>query len=1109
MGLLTRLLEQKHNTERDRVKFEFERDQSILTNPNSSEAQYQAALERMIDAAAPTPAHAKGMKAIFPKLLQRNLGSDPQTGQPYNRGMANASGVDSTTGDSVAWGPNGEITRTPRAGMGGQQQPQGQQQQQPSMRQQPQLGTAMPNSWDGGYSGLDGQPHTADGYRTPKPTDSTGVNSTLPMGADGRPRLSNHGEYDGGVPPAAGIVPGVDDSGIGGTGIAQLAGNDLTASATTFNDRQPSVYGPFSLAGKATGSGSGSDDADTGEVDSSPAAGFDAGIGAGFVKNPAAAAQKKSTSDATAVTGNAGAGTDNSAARLPDPFSAYQGRNFEPSATSDDGHLLNVAKGSRPTIQKGPYNTPTDPFDAFKPGTTHGEDQVNQWWQMGGVPIDMSRGLPPVNTSKPPKKRMIPSGQSWKQEQPYSPQNLIGAGEGEDVNSLPRLAITQGGSDNRYRAYNGDTGRELPSLSGPGNGGWSKVYPSVMGKKVVDDFNKHVPSYSPSLPPLAQGNVASTQPASSGTPNASPAPVPAPTTTPTPAPVTPKPVFPTATVAPKPVQPQAAPAAALSPQGGASAPVRHSPAPLPPQVPSVVPPTVPVGAPQTPVPGAEAQQQPGMNFPAGMTGSFPYGDPYETFDGVPGHPLSVNARIARQAMGLLAKGVTDAQVAQFVMQQKIANLQRLREQNPGLPPSQLYALAGIPIPGQAAAESRERVAAGQPVPQGDYVQREDGAVGFNTRRGEFKQTFGTKMPVKPVPQTPQATVTWNNNNAAWADYLNSVHQGEPGYRKTADTLTPGEIQDAQQQNASSVREIHREIITQHPDWSPKQVMEAQVAEIQRQRKIGENSKVVRAEIGVKTLDNLNQKDEQAVTFGEALINGSMPPTMVNIPRDTKAKAQAYALEHGYNATLAEADWLALQSHIRTMEGPVVFRQVNALDKLLTTIPLLRQAYKNWESYGRDSGIKIFNRAALAASKQFGGPVSKAANELDRLISETVPELASIYSAGNTPTDHGLELGKTQLAGEWNSDNFHTALNGIEQFATIRRNTFKTSQPGSYAGSDTNQYAGQQQQPKAPWRTPPQPGAAITKQIADQYHTLYPDVSQMRAAIQADGWKIPR
>jgi hypothetical protein len=109
-------------------------------------------------------------------------------------------------------------------------------------------------------------------------------------------------------------------------------------------------------------------------------------------------------------------------------------------------------------------------------------------------------------------------------------------------------------------------------------------------------------------------------------------------------------------------------------------------------------------------------------------------------------------------------------------------------------------------------------------------------------------------------------------------------------------------------------------------------------------------------------------------------------------------------------------------------------------------------YDEWKKVGATSGIKLFNRAALAAAKQLPGEAGSVATRLEAQINDLTSELGTVYKGGNSSTDESLKLAAGNLSGDWNETTFKAALKQIHTNLKIRDNSIKNSQ---VAGASAN------------------------------------------------------
>jgi hypothetical protein len=138
----------------------------------------------------------------------------------------------------------------------------------------------------------------------------------------------------------------------------------------------------------------------------------------------------------------------------------------------------------------------------------------------------------------------------------------------------------------------------------------------------------------------------------------------------------------------------------------------------------------------------------------------------------------------------------------------------------------------------------------------------------------------------------------------------------------------------------------------------------------------------------------------------AIISGDQPPTLKGLYRNA-APVRAELARQGFNLSRAETDWNAVQKHIATLNGNQQTRLQQAVSTASDSLDKIEGLYNEWKQLGPNSGIKIFNRASLAAARNLPGRTGAVAQALEGQISDLTAELAVVYMGGNSPTDHGL------------------------------------------------------------------------------------------------------
>jgi hypothetical protein len=215
----------------------------------------------------------------------------------------------------------------------------------------------------------------------------------------------------------------------------------------------------------------------------------------------------------------------------------------------------------------------------------------------------------------------------------------------------------------------------------------------------------------------------------------------------------------------------------------------------------------------------------------------------------------------------------------------------------------------------------------------------------------------------------------------------------------------------------------------------------------------------------RPVNNLMTQSD-AKDIADAIENGDQPPTLQGLYRNA-GPVRAELARRGIPLAQMESDWKATQKHIATLNGAQQERLRQAISFTSDSLNIIDGLYDEWKKVGATSGVKLFNRAALAAAKQLPGEAGSAATRLEAQINDLTSELGTVYKGGNSSTDESLKLAAGNLSGDWNETTFKAALKQIRTNLKIRQNSINNSQVAG--ASANNMYA----QPS------PQQPAAIT------------------------------
>lgn len=186
-------------------------------------------------------------------------------------------------------------------------------------------------------------------------------------------------------------------------------------------------------------------------------------------------------------------------------------------------------------------------------------------------------------------------------------------------------------------------------------------------------------------------------------------------------------------------------------------------------------------------------------------------------------------------------------------------------------------------------------------------------------------------------------------------------------------------------------------------------------------------------------------DTDAKAIAQAIIDGKQPPDLKGMYRHA-VPVRAELARKGYDLTVAQRDWTAVQKHMSTLNGPQQERLRQAITFTYDSVDVINSLYDEWKSVGKPSGFSALNKASLAAAKQLPGRAGEVARALEAQINDLTSELGTVYKGGNSSTDESLKLAASNLSADWNEKQFSRALDLIRKNLQIRKNSIDTSAP---------------------------------------------------------------
>ena len=177
-------------------------------------------------------------------------------------------------------------------------------------------------------------------------------------------------------------------------------------------------------------------------------------------------------------------------------------------------------------------------------------------------------------------------------------------------------------------------------------------------------------------------------------------------------------------------------------------------------------------------------------------------------------------------------------------------------------------------------------------------------------------------------------------------------------------------------------------------------------------------------------------------------NGS--PVLTDYSFRDRTALAAELHRRGFNQAAAAQEWKATQRYLSSVNGPQQLRLRQAIGQIPELTDKIDQLYNEFHQLAPTAGMKVFNKASIAAAKQFPGRAGAVAQALDAQISDLVSDLGNVYMGGNSPTDHALSLAQKNLSADWNEATFKEAINQIRRNVQIRSNYLDVGPAGAGA-----------------------------------------------------------
>lgn len=191
--------------------------------------------------------------------------------------------------------------------------------------------------------------------------------------------------------------------------------------------------------------------------------------------------------------------------------------------------------------------------------------------------------------------------------------------------------------------------------------------------------------------------------------------------------------------------------------------------------------------------------------------------------------------------------------------------------------------------------------------------------------------------------------------------------------------------------------------------------------------------------------------DQPKAIAEAIMRGEQPPDVKGLYR-MAGPVRFELAKRGYDMMTAQADWQATQKHLATLNGPQQERLRQAITFTADSLDNIESLYAEWKKLAGVSGLKVINRANLAAMKQLPGRAGEVATNLEAQINDLTSELGTVYKGGNSSTDESLKLASGNLKAEWNDQTFGRAVQQIRKNLKIRQNSMLSSTPAGLSSA---------------------------------------------------------
>ena len=214
-----------------------------------------------------------------------------------------------------------------------------------------------------------------------------------------------------------------------------------------------------------------------------------------------------------------------------------------------------------------------------------------------------------------------------------------------------------------------------------------------------------------------------------------------------------------------------------------------------------------------------------------------------------------------------------------------------------------------------------------------------------------------------------------------------------------------------------------------------------------------------------TAKKANLTTVEVQKIGDAIMRGEQPPDMQGRGMAKIApQLAAYFADKGFDMTTAQADWQAVKTHVKNMNGPQQLRLGQAISFTRESLPIIRSLAAEWKA-GGFAPLNSLNLHA-AATGAYRTKAASIATRLESQISDLTSELGTVYKGGNSSTDESLKLAAANLKSKWEESVLNDNVDQIEKNLSIRENSMRTS--GVAGLSSASLYApGAHKRPAAP------------------------------------------